>query len=126
MHPGYVHLVNGNASQLDLDELALAALRVLHERPTASQRELARALGVSLGRAHYCIRALVARGVVKVRNYRNSQNKSAYLYILTPQGVRAKGQLARKFLQIKMREYDALRAEIARLQRDSEDMGSGI
>jgi EPS-associated MarR family transcriptional regulator len=112
--------------ELALDELALAALRVLHDRPTASQRELARALGVSLGRAHYCVRALVEKGVVKVRNYRDSKNKSAYRYILTPKGVRAKGQLAREFLQIKMREYDLLRAEIAQLQRDSEEMGSGI
>lgn len=108
------------------ESLALDAIRLLEDRPALSQRELAKELGVSVGRAHYCIRALVAKGIVKVRAYRNSQNKSAYLYILTPKGVRAKGQLAREFLQIKMREYDALRAEIAQLQRDSEEIGSGL
>jgi EPS-associated MarR family transcriptional regulator len=118
----YVHGVN-NVSPTAADSLALDTIRLLEERPELSQRELAKSLGVSLGRANYCIRALVAKGIVKVQNYRTSRNKMAYLYILTPMGVQAKGQLAREFLQIKMQEYDALRVEIARLKRDSMETG---
>jgi EPS-associated MarR family transcriptional regulator len=105
------------------ESLALDTIRLLEERPALSQRELAKSLSVSVGRAQHHIRALVAKGIVKLRNCRKDQNKSAYLYIPTPKGVRAKGQLAREYLQIKVRDYDALRAEITRPQRDSEEIG---
>jgi EPS-associated MarR family transcriptional regulator len=78
-------------------------------------------MGVSLGKANYCLRALVGKGFVKVQNFRNSTNKRAYLYLLTSDGVAAKANLTRDFLARKREEYDALRLEVERLQRESED-----
>jgi EPS-associated MarR family transcriptional regulator len=85
-----------------------------------SQRELAKVLGVSLGKTNYCIKALLDKGFIKVQNFRNSNNKLAYAYLLTPLGVEQKARMTMEFLKIKMREYERLRAEIAELKRESE------
>ena len=81
---------------------------------------MARELGVSLGKANYCLRALIGKGFVKAQNFRNSTNKRGYLYLLTPEGVAAKASLTRQFLARKREEYDALRLEVERLQQESE------
>lgn len=118
-----------NETQTDLpqplvNELHYKVLRLLAERPEATQRELALALGVSLGRTNYCVRALLERGWVKMQNFRTSRNKLAYLYLLTPQGIEAKARLAARFLKRKEAEYAALREEIARLRAEvSESLG---
>lgn len=82
---------------------------------------MARELGVSLGKANYCLKALLAKGFVKVQNFRRSTNKRGYVYLLTPDGIAAKGELTRQFLARKREEYGALRLEIERLQRDCEN-----
>lgn len=119
----YVHAVNEASntpqSPVQHEVLEFAAIRVLHQHPEMTQRQLASELGVSVGRAHYCLRALIAKGLVKAKNYTNSRNKAAYLYILTPRGLMAKAALTRRFLERKMREYDELAAEIERLRRES-------
>lgn len=73
---------------------------------------------MSLGKANYCIRALIDKGFVKAENYRSSDNKLGYLYLLTPSGIAAKGELTRRFLALKMREYEALQAEIETLKSE--------
>lgn len=103
------------------DSSILRVLRLLDASPRLTQRELARELGVSLGKANYCLRALLSKGFVKVQNFRNSTNKRAYAYLLTPEGVAAKATLTREFLVRKREEYDALRLEVERLQRESEN-----
>ena len=102
------------------DPTFLGVLRLLVARPQLSQREVASSLGVSLGKANYCLRALIAKGFVKAQNYRKSSNKLAYLYLLTPAGVAEKANLTREFLAIKVKEYEALRLEIEGLARESE------
>lgn len=102
---------------------ALGVLRLLAASPSRSQREVARELGMSLGTANYLLRALLDKGFVKVQNFRNSSNKRAYAYLLTPQGVAAKTELARHFLARKIEEYDALRIEIERLRLESDGSG---
>jgi EPS-associated MarR family transcriptional regulator len=82
---------------------------------------MAHELGMSLGKANYVLRALLGKGFVKVQNFRNSSNKRAYAYLLTPEGVAAKADLTRRFLARKVEEYDALRLEIERLRVESED-----
>jgi EPS-associated MarR family transcriptional regulator len=84
-----------------------------------SQRHLAEQLGVSVGKVNYCLKALIDRGLVKANNFRNSQNKRAYLYVLTPKGVSEKSRNAVQFLQRKTAEYEALRREIDRLRREA-------
>jgi EPS-associated MarR family transcriptional regulator len=102
------------------DSSVLRVLRLLEARPRLTQRQMARELGVSLGKAHYCLSALLGKGFVKVQNFRNSTNKRGYVYLLTPAGVAAKAELTRHFLVRKREEYDALRLEIERLQQESE------
>lgn len=99
-------------------ELELTALRLLTERPEMSQRELALALGLSLGKTHYCLRALMDRGWVKASNFRRSDRKLAYAYVLTPSGLREKLALTRRFLVQKEREFERLQATIAGLRAE--------
>ena len=87
-----------------------------------SQRELAEALGVSVGAANYCLKALVEKGWVKLENFQKNPNKLGYLYLLTPMGIAAKVQLTASFLRRKMAEYEALRAEIDQLQAELEQI----
>lgn len=93
-------------------------LRLIEEQPEVSQRELARALGVSLGKTHYLLKALLDKGLVKADNFRRSDNKLAYAYLLTPSGIAAKLELTRAFLRLKEDEYQAAREEIARLRQE--------
>jgi len=89
--------------------------------PQAIQRQLAAALGISLGRTNDCVRALIERGWVKVRNFRKRDNKLAYSYLLTPQGIDAKARVAARFLKRKRAEYETLKAEIAALAAEVGD-----
>ena len=102
-----------------VDETHYKVMRLLETNPTLSQRDVARTLGVSLGKVNYCVRALVRKGWVKVSNFKNSQNKAAYMYLLTPRGIERKASLTAQFLAIKMREYAQLRREIEQIQRES-------
>lgn len=100
-------------------EHSLRILKRLARSPELSQRQLANELGLSIGKTNYCLRALVGKGLVKAANFRNSRNKLAYAYLLTPQGLEEKARLTAEFLKIKLAEYEALRAEIAELNRDA-------
>jgi EPS-associated MarR family transcriptional regulator len=102
------------------DEMRYEITRLLEANPEMSQRDVARELGISLGKANYCLRALVERGWIKVANFKNSENRTAYLYLLTPRGIEAKANLTLRFLQRKMREYETLRVEIEQLRRETE------
>ena len=94
-------------------------MRLLDANPGMSQRDAARELDVSLGKVNYCLQALIRMGWVKASNFKNSQNKAAYLYVLTPRGLRGKATLTLRYLQEKMREYEALRLEIEEMRRET-------
>lgn len=108
-----------------MDEAHYKLLRLIESRPDATQRELARALGVSLGKVNYCVNALVEKGLVKARNFRNSRNKLAYAYLLTPRGIERKTAVTVQFLRRKIAEYEMLEREIAELRREVESSGGG-
>ena len=101
------------------DQAEFEVMRLLGAKHQVSQREVASSLGMSLGKANYCLRALIAKGFVKAENYRRSNNKLAYLYLLTPTGIARKADLTRRFLERKQREYERLRLEIEQLARES-------
>ena len=107
------------------DELRFRVLRLLTQRPEISQRELAGELGLSLGKANFCVQALIEKGWIKARNFRNSRNKLAYAYVLTPNGLRAKARVTLEFLRRKQREYAELEHEIAQLRLEAEREAPG-
>lgn len=102
------------------DEYRYKILKRLESNPEISQRELAKELGISLGRANYCIKALIERGLVKANNFRSIQNRSGYIYYLTPTGFEEKARITLQFLKFKLAEYEALKSEIENLQREAE------
>ena len=101
------------------DETRYRILRLLEADPNASQRKIAGDLGISVGRVNYCLQALIERGLVKAKNFRNSANKRAYLYLLTPRGIEEKATVTARFLRIKLAEYEALKRELEELQREA-------
>ena len=101
------------------ETLEYKALRRLAEGPVANQRSLAESLGVSLGKANYVIRALVARGWVTVENVSRNRNRLGYAYLLTPKGLTEKAKLTRHFLKRKVAEYERLQEEIDILAREA-------
>ena len=94
------------------EEARFQILRLLHENPELTQRELGERVGVSLGAVNYCLKALIERGLVKAGNFSKSPNKLGYAYVLTPAGIAEKTVLTGSFLSRKMTEYQALSAEI--------------
>jgi EPS-associated MarR family transcriptional regulator len=100
------------------EEIRYRLLHYLEQHPEATQRELARHLGISIGKVNYCLRALIEKGWLKMRNFRNSNNKLSYAYHLTPNGLEEKVNVTAEFLRRKMAEYDALSEEIERLTRE--------
>jgi EPS-associated MarR family transcriptional regulator len=102
----------------DVEAARLAVLKVLEQQPTLSQRQLSRALGLSLGKTHYVLHALLDKGLLKVRNFERSDHKLAYAYLLTPAGMREKLQLTKSFLARKEAEFESLRVMIAELRDD--------
>ncbi|MBK7354721.1 MarR family EPS-associated transcriptional regulator [Propionivibrio sp.] len=107
------------------DDLRYKLLKLLAEEPQISQRDLARRLSISVGKANYCLSALVEKGLVKINNFRKANNKLAYAYLLTPRGIEEKTQITVSFLQRKMREYGDLQREIEVLRREVMATGSG-
>lgn len=104
------------------DENTLQALRILEKNPELTQRELAKELGVSLGKTHYILSSLIDVGLVKADNFRRSDNKLGYAYLLTPQGIAEKAAVTARFLARKRREYQALERQIAELSGEVELM----
>jgi EPS-associated MarR family transcriptional regulator len=102
------------------EEMRFQVMRLLEANPELSQRDVARALGISLGKANYCVQALVRKGWIKATNFKNSHHKAAYMYLLTPRGLEEKARLTLQFLGIKMREYEKLRVEIDQMRREAE------
>lgn len=100
------------------EEAQYKLLRLLEHNPHATQREIAGELGVSLGKVNYCLQALIEKGLIKARNFKNSRNKAAYLYLLTPRGVKAKTKISLSYLNQKVAEYEQLESEIASLRAE--------
>lgn len=112
-----MHLIN--------EEVRYRLLKYLADHPEASQRDVARELGISLGKVNYCLKALIEKGWIKARNFRNSRKKSAYVYVLTPKGIDEKIDVTRAFLRRKVAEYDTLVKEIETLTAEVGELTAG-
>jgi EPS-associated MarR family transcriptional regulator len=104
------------------EDTRFRVLRLLQDNPNLSQRELAKALGISLGGVHYCLQALLDKDLIKIHNFQSSTRKLAYAYLLTPAGIVEKATLTGRFLKRKMEEYEQLRLEIESLQQEHIDL----
>jgi len=111
-----------NTPRID-ETTSYGLLKTLEENPSLSQRDLASRLGISLGKVNFCLKSLIDKGCLKVNNFRNSDNKLAYAYLLTPRGVDEKARMTVAFLKYKMLEYDRLRTEIEQLRLEAEQQG---
>ncbi|MCI5073633.1 MarR family EPS-associated transcriptional regulator [Oricola sp.] len=103
------------------EDVRFRVLRLLQDNPEYSQRDIAQALGVSLGAVNFCLNALAEKGHVKVKNFRAADNKLRYAYLLTPKGASEKAALTARFLKRKLREFEALKAEIEALRDEHQD-----
>ncbi|MFT6908532.1 MAG: EPS-associated MarR family transcriptional regulator [Oleiphilaceae bacterium] len=102
-------------------ETHLKILKHIESNPHISQRKLAEELGVSVGKVNYCVKALVAKGLVKAGNFKLNSNKMNYLYLLTPQGIEEKAILTANFLKRKIAEHEKITKDIEQLKRDSRE-----
>ena len=100
------------------EEAQFQVMRLIAQNPELTTRQIADEVGISTGAAYYCVTALVEKGFVKLENFKNNPRKGQYAYILTPRGIREKAALTVTFLERKLGEYEALRAEIADLERE--------
>jgi EPS-associated MarR family transcriptional regulator len=100
------------------DPQRLEILKLLQAQPEMSQRDLAQAMGVSLGKANYCLKALVDKGLVKLERFRANPDKRQYAYLLTPAGMKEKTRITMEFLRYKVAEYETLEKEIEQLRGD--------
>ncbi len=112
--------MTSSAKKTSQQDARIRILRLIEANPDYTQRQISEALGVSLGSVNYCLRAMVDVGFVKAKNFRSSDNKLRYAYILTPQGVAEKLSLTGAFLLRKMQEFEALKVEIVALQSEVE------
>ena len=91
-------------------------LKSLEQDANLTQRQLSEELGISLGKVNYCLKSLIQRGFVKINNFKNSNHKLQYSYLLTPKGIEEKTKLTIEFLKVKTEEYEALKEEVERIK----------
>lgn len=104
------------------DEIAYKLLKIIENEPQLSQREIASRMGISLGKANYCLKSLIEKGFIKARNFYNSNHKVAYVYMLTPSGLEEKTSVTYRFLTRKMQEYEEIKTEIERLKAETAEI----
>jgi EPS-associated MarR family transcriptional regulator len=100
------------------EEISYRLFKLIEEDPDISQRELAKEMGISLGKTNYCLKSLMDKGWLKARNFKNSNNKIAYAYVLTPRGLSEKAKITSRFLKRKLDEYERIKGEIEQLQQE--------
>ena len=114
------------AAQRDAEGAPLALIRLIEQQPEMSQRQLSHALGLSLGKTHYVLHALLDKGLVKARNFRRSDHRLAYAYVLTPRGLTEKLRLMQTFLARKEAEFEVLQRTIASLRNELDSHPEGL
>ena len=116
---GYSLANQSECCRMLTEEVSYRLLKLLEPNPRLSQRQVAQELGFSLGKVNFCLNSLVDKGLIKATNFKNSGNKTAYMYLLTPRGIEEKARVTVRFLQSKMREYEALRDEIEQIRDEA-------
>ena len=106
-------------------EINYKLLKLLEEQPNLTQRQMAKKMGISLGKFNYCLKELVKKGFVKVDRFTSSDNKAAYMYLLTPRGIEEKARVTHRFLKRKLIEFDDIKKQIEELKQEMARDGRG-
>ena len=102
-------------------------LKILSDDSSLTQREMSRRMGISLGKLNYCLTELAKKGFVKIHRFKDSSNRTKYMYLLTPRGMEEKTRVAMNFLKSKVREYEEIKRQIKELSVEIEGKeGEGI
>ncbi|HOE16865.1 MAG TPA: MarR family EPS-associated transcriptional regulator [Syntrophorhabdaceae bacterium] len=109
-----------------MNEAQFRTLKELSVEGTVSQRDLSKRIGLSLGSVNYIVKEFIKKGYVKAQKFKNSQNKAAYIYVLTPKGINARVKQTQYFLQVKMEEYERLKMEIDELKKDVSSLEENV
>ena len=100
------------------EDAKFRVFQIINENPQLTTREIAQKVGISNGSAYYLLTSLIDMGFVKLSNFKDSSQKIKYSYLLTPKGIREKSLVTSKFLVRKKQEYELLKKEIIKLERD--------
>jgi EPS-associated MarR family transcriptional regulator len=111
--------------RIETEEM-LILMRVINENPQMTQRDLSSRLGLSLGKINFLIKSLIEKGFIKADNFKNSNNKISYLYLLTPAGIEEKTKITYRFLKRKMEEYEKLENEIRYLKKEVDLLDNSV
>jgi len=114
-----------NKKRIEAEEM-LILMRVINENPQMTQRDLSSRLGLSLGKINFLIKSLIEKGFIKADNFKNSNNKISYLYLLTPAGIEEKTKITYRFLKRKMEEYEKLENEIRHLKKEVDLLDNSV
>jgi EPS-associated MarR family transcriptional regulator len=104
-------------------EIHYRLLKLLADEPRIGQRDMAREMGISVGKVNYCITELATKGLIKIKRFKNTTTKLPYAYLLTPHGMEEKGRITIQFLKRKLDEYDEIKRQIEALTQDVEQNG---
>jgi EPS-associated MarR family transcriptional regulator len=96
-------------------EIRYRLLKVLSQESNLSQRDMAKRMGISLGKVNYCLSELAKKGLIKVNRFKSAKNKIPYTYMLTPSGLEEKAKLTVTFLKRKLSEYEEIKRQIREL-----------
>ncbi len=103
------------------DEIRYRLFKLIQAQPDITQRQLAQELGISLGKTHYCLKALIDKGWVKAARFRDNPHKGVYTYLLTPKGITEKARVTARFLKRKIEEFESIKGQIKQLRSEVED-----
>ena len=106
-------------------EIRYRLLKVLSQDPNLGQRDMAKRMGISLGKVNYCVSGLASKGWIKITRFKSAKKKIPYTYMLTPKGVEEKGRLTLRFLKRKLSEYEEIKKQIRELHYEVEQESLG-
>ncbi len=106
-------------------EIRYRLLKILSQEPKLGQRDMAKRMGISLGKVNYCISELASKGWIKITRFKNAREKIPYTYMLTPKGLEERGRLTLRFLKRKLREYEEIKKQIRELHCEAQEEGLG-
>ena len=104
-------------------EIRYRLLKVLSQEPNLGQRDMAKRMGISLGKVNYCVSELASKGWIKITRFKSAKKKIPYTYMLTPKGLQEKGKLTIRFLKRKIEEYEEIKMQIRGLHCEVEEGG---